>query len=940
MNKKFKIATAAVSIVMAGTMAFGMFGCSGGSNDDDGDNGYSDVDISNVTLKLDIGDATNRSVSFKYGELLSGSVTLPDGETYTSSSLKPAWAAFESMVGCKFEDVFSETSGKVDAAENATASGSTLADRDIITDSANNISTYSSDLLDLSEYLDDMPNYKAFLEANPIVRLSLTSSTTSGAMYYAPYFDGNNDIEKYELFKTNWVESLLDAASGSGNTDQTWAATMKTKSKTETETSITSYMGTTGSYHTDVLDKDGEKLSAGIDIRYDKALVAAKNASSELGSAINTAAGKTYDGTSGNIVDLMNFAINAKSGAVTGAQLLKILQEYIKVAYYVGGTDTPFYTQTGYKLSDVFVGNSAAWDVDLYAALGRVLVTNPSLLKSGSSGSTIGGTNATSLANLYLLAARQNNMQRMIDTVSMIGQLYGVRGLESKNLYSYIDANGTLQDARGDEATYDAMNAFSAFYAEGLVAEGASGSDGDQAYYGGKWAGEALSTYDYVNTQTGAGFQLSGNVASGTYALEDGFNYTPIITPVSKWDEDSSGSIETDEYFRFTESWRTTKDTGFCVPKANVLGTKNKAKLAAVLKFIDTMFTNDGMIVLTYGPKSSSATAHDGFWYNEEATDAQVEAGTYFTFQGKKLYSEVQYSGVYQPTIESNVMAAYYGQTVNNTIFNGTGVTYAGAKLSNVTTSGTAVAKNDTISGDVYAVKSDGSYEKITGKYPAAGYVVEDSTVTGSAAKYYVDKDGYILNKSGAKQPLISDTVSQWTTNATLNYTNFARYVIGSALAIGNKLQSFEFQLTSQMGRTGALVVDNAMNEGVVKHTVNEITSNPWYIAVPTLLPYTNANKTDLTGSCKDLYTNGQNDQFSNNKNNQTNFLWEIIKNGYNASNYSVSFNLNGLTGTASASAIVTRLKDEYQFTKYLAVKQGAWTRALNYYNTKLTSAD
>ncbi|MDE6075310.1 MAG: hypothetical protein K2G26_02620, partial [Clostridia bacterium] len=479
-----------------------------------------------------------------------------------------------------------------------------------------------------------------------------------------------------------------------------------------TETAITSFMGKTGSWTAEVLDKDGKKLDAGITVNYDKALAAAKGTEG-LGAAVTAAAGKAYTGDSGNIVDIMNFAINEKQGAVTGAQLKKILQEYIKVAYYVGGTETSFYTQAGYKLSDVFAGYSAAWDVDLYAAIGRVLVTNPGILKSGKAGNTIGGEKATPHKNLYLLSARQNNMQRMIDTVSMVGQLYGVRGLESKNLYSYVGSDGKIKDPRGDAKSYEAMEKFNAFWKEGLIYTGASGSNADQSYYKDETP-EALSCYDYVNTQTPVGFTLQG-ATTKSYDVEEGYNYTPIITPVSKWNDGK------EQVMRFTESWRTTKDTGFCVPVANV--KDNPVKLRAVLTFIDKMFSNDGQILLTYGPKATSATAGDGYWYNEEATAEQVAAGTYFEYGGKKLYSTVEYGGVYQPHILENVYNAYYGKsTTENVKFDGSGLTYAGGDTviapASALTDGKLgddykVKKDATLSYDVYCVDSKGKFVKV-----------------------------------------------------------------------------------------------------------------------------------------------------------------------------------------------------------------------------------
>ncbi|MDE6690717.1 MAG: hypothetical protein K2K04_01985, partial [Clostridia bacterium] len=275
MNKKLKIASAAVAVVMAGTMAFGMFGCTGG-NDDSGKgsgngnvigNTYEDLTLptakattsaeeivsqlnskaklnthvsnknnawqrlkkysegTDVTtegkqqkytvaesypattqLKFDVGDDAARAVSFANGGIISGTVTLPDGKQYTTSSLKPAWAALEKSLNLRVVDAFSKKSDKIkDAAINTTAGGG-LGDRDIITDGVETINQYSDKLLDLSNYIEDMPNYAKFLEENPVVRLSLTSNVTNGAMYAAPYFDGNNEFEKYVLVKKHWGE--------------------------------------------------------------------------------------------------------------------------------------------------------------------------------------------------------------------------------------------------------------------------------------------------------------------------------------------------------------------------------------------------------------------------------------------------------------------------------------------------------------------------------------------------------------------------------------------------------------------------------------------------------------------------------------------------------------------------------------------------------------
>ncbi|MGN1373358.1 MAG: hypothetical protein ACI4VK_04850 [Candidatus Coproplasma sp.] len=893
MNKKLKIASIAVSAVMVGSMAFGMFGCSSNSGGTGGGTGggssasaqfegtdenaakiksavstklnyatylglcntaYSRLvskewvdeggtaqtkktvatSVDNeVSIRFNVGDKSTRSIT--YNGLITGTITLPNGDTASDQQLKPVWADILETINdktpgsgaIKFEDKYFTDSGKIPAIVKDEAKN--LSDYDIITDGVTNVALYQDQLLDLSLYMDEMPNYAAFLEANPTVKDSLTFN--GGSMYYAPYFDGYNDVEKYSLFKNNWVEALLDNTNG-GDTTQTWAASMTAKGKTANKSSIQSYMGKTGSWNTDVLDKDGNEISGGITINYDKALSAAKGTTG-LGAAVSTAAGKAYDGTSGNIVDIMNFVIDAKEGDVTGAQLLSIMQEYIKVAYYVGQTDTAFYTQTGYKLSDVFTGLCAAWDVDLFAALGRVMITNPTLLKSGSA--TVGATGATALKDVYLVTPREQNMQRGSDVISWIGELYGIRGLESRYGYAYINENNLLQDARGNESSYRAAKAFNAFYDEGLVfpasEKPSDGKNGSNSYY---YQGtiETMAMHDYLNTQTPAGFKVSGDTNQVVYdGVEDGYNFTANLTAVSKWDEDGSNQIEADEYFRFTESWRSVKDSGICVPLASV--ANNPEKLKVILTFIDYIFSEDGQIMMAYGAPAASANGDGGFWYNPEVTtetianDGSVTVngtkykGT-FTFNGKTYASDTYYGKRYNPTLTQKTLDAYTAKDVN-------GYKYDGSKGSSAT------------------------------------------------------------------------DANNWKTSCVMSYTDFARFVMGSALNFGNKLTSLEYQMTSDMGKAGAEKVDLAVGKDIIRHVTPALEEgqSKWYAIVPTSLPFTNtetANDSALAKDCSDLYQKGTQDTiFTIHKSSATNLYYEIIKYGYDFTSYANTFSTLGL---------------------------------------------
>jgi putative aldouronate transport system substrate-binding protein len=175
--------------------------------------------------------------------------------------------------------------------------------------------------------------------------------------------------------------------------------------------------------------------------------------------------------------------------------------------------------------------------------------------------------------------------------------------------------------------------------------------------------------YDYIQTQTQQGFS-----DSETY-----YNYSAISTPVSRWDVDGDSSNGHEVTMRFTESWRSVKNTGFCVPYSSV--ANNPEKLKAVLTFIDYLYSNDGQVTATYGPQASGADALDGYWYGTEATNVklsdvayQVEGSTQYTIKEEyksqyfifknKVYTGTAYSGRQIPTLTNATLALFRGEEV------------------------------------------------------------------------------------------------------------------------------------------------------------------------------------------------------------------------------------------------------------------------------------
>ncbi|MDE7265261.1 MAG: hypothetical protein K2N52_03200, partial [Clostridia bacterium] len=666
----------AVGVVMAGTMAASMAACTPGGNGGGGVKKLTPTTDANgnltwtsqTSLNTAIGynsattgikydkDNTLSSNVLNYLGISNTSTFTLFGKQYSSSSLKPAWQALSEKLDVKINDTYSGKNTDNQMAE-ITGSENGFAGYHMFTASAASINSQgaASNLLNIADYLEYMPNYAAFLKAYPNVQLSLTADK-NGAMYMLPYFDGNDDIEKYVLLRKDIVETLLDNASVNLEGGITYATQGSNKGLTTTSASIESFMGQTqadnytievtnpaimtgksavGSYQSEVLAQYASEETARdpnalatVTVNYGAALTAAQNSTTALGAAISEAAGKAYTGTSGNIVDLQNFAINETNGTVKGGALLKILREYIKVAYQDkdGGQ---FYT----KLSDVFNSAYAAWDVDLYVALGRCFTTCGDLLNALSTRTTI----AREASKLYLLSGRRNISQRLNDVISFAGELYGVRGLESRYQYNYITEDGTLADARNDEATYDALNNMNKLVKEGLLV-GWSASDPlgeeDKGTSSNATSGvQTLSLHDYVQTQTAymIGSDSNPNITG------------PVLTPVSRWDTDGDG--EYDKTMRFTESWRGVKNTGWAISYQAVRNDPNA--LAACLAFVDYFFSNDGQILMTYGPQSvrgnstSTTDTDGGFWYGTEANitlEQAIEQELVDTYDGKQYF--------------------------------------------------------------------------------------------------------------------------------------------------------------------------------------------------------------------------------------------------------------------------------------------------------------
>ena len=250
-------------------------------------------------------------------------ITLADGKTYNSGDLKPTWVAVQDTLKVVFENKYQGNG----AAKEFDYWKEQLDQVDVLSGTAAKLSEAGEAglVVNIAEYLDQMPNFKAYLDENPIVKLSITGNTDTGAIYFSPYFDGVDDIERMPLMRVDWVKKLLD-----GEGEFTAEACKDTAAPV-----YTPYMPTEGKIDIETPTLDG--------------------------TAVETVT-KDYDAY-GNIIAKMN-----EKGSMSGVEAVNMLREYIDKTY------NGYY---GTQRSNLFIGQNAAWDADELVALLRCVVANP-----------------------------------------------------------------------------------------------------------------------------------------------------------------------------------------------------------------------------------------------------------------------------------------------------------------------------------------------------------------------------------------------------------------------------------------------------------------------------------------------------------------------------------------------------------------------------------
>lgn len=555
MKKSLKI----ISLIIAFALLFSFAAC---KKDDNGDNDNAKkqevVDITGVDsskAKIRMSVLYNELASrMKFDSTYTPYASIPDGKRYQSGAWKPTWDELQERLNMTITDNTPEKAQSVSEAFKLLQSNK-FATVDVVTGPVSSIvdeGTKNDRFVDLTNYKEYLPDFFNFIDQNEIVKASITSA--NGAIYYAPYFDGFDDVETMFICRVDWVEKLLD--------DDT--ATYGTITYDEGRTLAnnadkTYYNGYYDSMDTEfkALDENGKVTT-----------VKLKYASGE------------------GIIALQN-----KLATKNGKSLTEELKKYID----------KYYVQPGYitKRSELFCGQNACYNADELIALWRCVYTNPVLL------------NGNADADIVPFYPRTRTADRA-NQVLQLSQLWGVRGYDSRNGYLYIDENGVIQDARVSDDMMEALEFLNQLYNEGLILHDYMKdvrTMEHREYYNTQNLG--FMTYDY--NQTTSIFNNTINDSQSIYR-----NISPILYPVADWDNKATAvtgksgqySVATNDLYQYTESWRSVKTEGWAI---NYSAAKtNPATLKKALEMFNYMYTAEGQRLMTFGPDSYIQTDAQG----------------------------------------------------------------------------------------------------------------------------------------------------------------------------------------------------------------------------------------------------------------------------------------------------------------------------------------
>lgn len=443
---------------------------------------------------------------------------LIDGTVISQGQLKPTWQYFSTQLGVELNDVTIQdqsASEMIDIAaatgfDNATVYGGNSIAEDFMNYGAQGY------FIRLNDYLDQMPNFAAYLEASPNIASAITAY--DGGIYHAPYAAEIGNYARVFNGRETWVLSLLDS-------DEALVE--------ETHTLTPAYVG-------------------------------------------------YWDRNATNVVDLQN---EAAGGTLTRDVARQVLLDYIAATY-------PDLANP----SDLYLNETAAYDIDELVALWRVVELSPNTLSMVTTGAVIEDT------QISPFFVRQSSYRE--DVLRLITYFGGqrVHGSDSYAARFYLDADGVLQYSYVEDEFMAGVDRISAMYSEGLIHSEFADLSVSERFR------NPLYTFDETEGHRQFGFMTYDWIASTTASNADVVGMLPPLT-----------TVDSDEFIHFLENTRVIKPDGWAISAAS-----SPEEINSALALFDYLYSEEGSQAQNYGPpigleEGGIFVAPDGTEYPEFA---------------------------------------------------------------------------------------------------------------------------------------------------------------------------------------------------------------------------------------------------------------------------------------------------------------------------------
>ena len=523
------------------------------------------------------------------------------GETITQGTLLPAWKAFASYTKTTIKDAasYSQSSDSAvwaDVNTNGYVSQKDSSRKiDLLYNTTSAFASNSSDLVNLSNYLDQMPNFRSWLMKNPTMAKAIT---IDGGIYYTPYFDGYNDIERMFIMDTGMTKIVLDSTTG-------WDTTT-TNGGTNPDENVLQ-----GGYYTPFVDANYNYPDATTTVKV----------------LVGTEAQDVTIAQTTNIIKQQNELL---ATGCTGKQLAEQLIAYIRTAHAEAFTKGIYENP-----SDLYISAAAAYNADELIALMRVVKANPGLITGDAS---------KEIETFFPRAASNNRIENVYD----FAQVWGVQGVDSEQNNFYFAGDGKLHALETTQASYDALSYLSEMYDEGLFvadfytdSKDSKRSTGMLDRYYKKTlsdSGYGFMMYDY-SAATIAANDICNGIGTAASGREKGVfdnNYsqtgiTAVLPPLtywateSNWDHTQAITNQAGKTLtRYYESNRALKSTTWAIPATS-------DNITGAVRLMDFMFSSFGKLIQDYGPTA--------YWAKPGANDTVVDAfGATTSYDSTKAY--------------------------------------------------------------------------------------------------------------------------------------------------------------------------------------------------------------------------------------------------------------------------------------------------------------